>query len=90
MTVVGAAAVAYEGACAVVDDGDEVFVDGSSAPCSYLCASQAWDHLFFHGLYLDHGPFLSLHQVPSYFWNMEVQGEAEYEVYPWVLVAPHA
>lgn len=60
--VVGAAAVVAVdvGACAVVtvvDDGGEVVVDGSSAPCSCLCAFLTFDRLSFHALFLDHGPF---------------------------------
>lgn len=92
VVVVGAAAVVVDdgayAAASVVDDGAEVVVD-SSAPYSCLFASQAWDHLFFHVLFLDHGPSYSLLQVPSRFCNMEAQVEVEYGVYPWVLVDPH-
>lgn len=90
--VVGAAVVAVDGgACAVVTvvDGGEVVVVGSSAPCSCLCAFLAFDHLSFHALFLAHGPFYSLHQVPSCSCNTEARAEAEYVAYPWVLVDLH-
>lgn len=80
--VVGAAVVVVVvngGACAVVtvvDDEVEVLVDGSSAPCSCLCAFLAFDHLFFHALFLDHGPFYFLPQAPTCFCNMVAQEEA--------------
>lgn len=97
---VGAAVGAYVGvdvavdggACAVVtvvDDGGEVLVVGSSAPCSCLCAFLAFDHLSFHVLFLAHAPFYSLHQVQSCSCNTEAQEEAEYVAYPWVLVDLH-